>query len=100
TSEIGLGRLARKYRTLKLPAPAPPSVRSDGGICSSQAWTEADHEVLGPCLVGFERPFSQQLAAWADRIATDLLGDDEVFKPFADKLRADLVLAGTDIVPV
>ena len=100
TSEIALGRLARKYKTLELAAPAPPSVRSDGGICSSAAWTEADDEVLGPCLVGFERPFSEQLAEWAARIAADALGEDEVFKPFADKLRADLVLVGADIVPV
>lgn len=100
TSQIALGRLARKYKTLDLAAHAVPSVRSDAGICASQAWSEADQEVLGPCLVGFERPFSQQLAAWAERIAADALGDDSVFKPFADKLRADLVLVGADIVPV
>jgi CRISPR-associated protein Cmr4 len=100
TSEIALGRLARKYKALDLAAPAAPSVRSDAGICSSEAWIEADQEVLGPCLVGFERPFSQPLATWADRIAADALGDDEVFNPFTDKLRADLVLVGADIVPV
>lgn len=100
TSEIMLGRLARKYKTLDLAAPAPLSVRSDGGICSSAAWTQADQEVLGPCLVGFERPFSRQLATWADRIAADALGEDEVFRPFTEKLRADLVLAGGDIVPM
>lgn len=100
TSQIALGRLARKYKTLNLAVPAPPSVRSDGGICCSQGWTQSAKEVLGPCLVGFGESFSQPLAAWAKRIAADALGDDEAFKPFADKLCADLVLAGSDIVPM
>lgn len=100
TSELALGRLARKYRTLGREALPVPSVRADGGICSSKAWSQAQREVLGPVLVPFDPLFSQPLWKWADQIAKDALGADEVFAPFTAKLRADLLLAGADIVPV
>jgi CRISPR-associated protein Cmr4 len=100
TSSIALGRLARKYAALRRDAPASVSVRDNAGLCSSSAWTQSEKEVLGPCVVGLLRPFSQPLAAWADRIASDALGDGDAFAPFAVKLREDLVLAGSDIVGV
>jgi CRISPR-associated protein Cmr4 len=100
TSQIALGRLARKYKTLSRDAPVTPTVREDAGICASQAWSQSDKEVLGPVLVQFGRPFSEQLAAWADRIAADALSSDAAFAPFAAKLREDLVLVGADIAPV
>jgi CRISPR-associated protein Cmr4 len=99
TSEVALGRLARKYRTLGREAPAVPRVRTDGGLCSSDAWSQAPREVLGPVLVPFEPPSSVPLAEWAGRIAADALGQDAVFAPFTEKLRADLLLVGADIVP-
>lgn len=100
TSEIALVRLARKYRTLHREAPAAPSVRADGGLCSSAVWSQSASEALGPVLVRFGGPFSEPLAAWAALIAADALGEGEVFGPFAAKLREDLLLAGSDIVPV
>jgi CRISPR-associated protein Cmr4 len=100
TSEIALGRLARKYTALRRDAPSLPSIRSGGAICASAAWTESAKEVLGPCVVTFDRPHSQPLAEWADRIAADALSEAGAFAPFAAKLREDLVLAGSDIVPV
>jgi CRISPR-associated protein Cmr4 len=39
------------------------------------------------------------LKAWAERLSADALGAGEAFKPFASKLREDLVLAGSDTVP-
>lgn len=100
TSEIALGRLARKYKTLGREALATPTVLEDAGICASPAWSQSDKEVLGPVVVQFDRPFSEPLAAWAERIAADALGEDAVFAPFAAKLRDDLVLAGAGLVPV
>ncbi len=98
TSEIALSRLARKYKALGRGAPELPAVATDGGAAASGAWTGADQEVLGPCLVPLRD--DPALARWADQIAGDVLGWDPVFRPFADKLREDLVLAGSDIVPV
>ena len=67
---------------------------------ADEAWTKADDEVLGPCVVPLGDSKDDQLAAWASRIAADALppGDD-AFEPFAAKLRADLVMAGSDLMP-
>ncbi|HLI39926.1 MAG TPA: type III-B CRISPR module RAMP protein Cmr4 [Streptosporangiaceae bacterium] len=100
TSEIALGRLARKYAVLGWPSLPVPAARSDGGAAASGEWTQAGREVLGPCLVPLGDAPDDRLAAWAGRIAGDALAADEAFRPFAGKLRGDLVLAGSDIVPV
>jgi CRISPR-associated protein Cmr4 len=100
TSEVALGRLARKYKLLHQACPELPEVAGDRGLAASQAWTEAEHEVLGPCLVPLGPGPSELLARWADRIAGDVLDWDGVFRPFAGKLRADLLLAGSGIISV
>jgi CRISPR-associated protein Cmr4 len=99
TSEIALARLARKYKVLEREALAVPAVRSGDGAAASDGWTGTEPEVLGPYLVPFGSPHNADLAAWADRIAGDALGPDDAFRPFAAKLRDDLLLAGSDIVP-
>ncbi|MGH3221703.1 MAG: type III-B CRISPR module RAMP protein Cmr4 [Streptosporangiaceae bacterium] len=100
TSAIALARLARKYKILDRETPALPDVRSGDGAAASDAWAqpEREREVLGPFLVPLGSSHNRDLAAWADRIAGDALGPGEEFRPFADKLRADLLLAGSDIV--
>ena len=99
TSEIALARLARKYKVLDREALAVPTVRSGDGAAASDEWTGTEPEVLGPYLVPLNSPHNADLAAWADRIAGDALGPDDAFVPFAGKLREDLLLAGSDIVP-
>ena len=99
TSAIALARLARKYKILGLPTPGLPDVRSGDGAAASADWVGAEREVLGPYLVPLGSAPDQDLGAWAGRIAEDALGPDEEFRPFADKLRVDLLLVGADIVP-
>jgi CRISPR-associated protein Cmr4 len=99
TSEIALARLARKYRVLERETPGLPDVRSGDGAAASDGWVEGEREVLGPYLVPLGSSHDENLAAWARRIADDAFGPEEEFRPFADKLRQDLLLAGADIVP-
>lgn len=98
TSEVALSRLARKYKRLHRVCPDLPDVATDRGLAASEPWTEAEYEVLGPCLVPLGPAHNELLARWADRIAADVLDWDDVFRPFAAKLRADLVLAGSGIM--
>jgi CRISPR-associated protein Cmr4 len=100
TSEIALSRLARKYKVLKRNVPELPAVRSDTGAAASDAWIQDDNEVLGPCLVRLGSSRDEKLAAWAERIAADVFAPADAFQPFARKLHDDLVLVGSDIVPV
>jgi CRISPR-associated protein Cmr4 len=100
TSEVALGRLARKYARLGRQTPELPRVGPDAGASASPEWAGERPEVLGPCLVPLGRAPSGPLAAWAERIAADALSWDTMLRPFADKLRTDLVLAGADIVPM
>ena len=101
TSEIALSRLARKYTVLKHDnVPGLPAVRSDAGAAASDDWVRDDNEVLGPCLVRLGPSRNEKLTAWAERIAADVFAPTEAFEPFARKLRDNLVLAGSDIVPV
>ena len=74
-------------------------MRSGDGAAASDGWTGAEPEVLGPYLVPLGSSRNADLAAWADRIAGHALGPDEAFMAFAGKLRVDLLLAGSDIVP-
>jgi CRISPR-associated protein Cmr4 len=97
TSEVALSRLARKYKILGQEPATLPRVASDAAIAATSLWSGS--EVLGPCLVPFGAP-SAELAEWARRVAADALDWDEVFTPFADKLRADLVAAGDELVSV
>jgi CRISPR-associated protein Cmr4 len=99
TSEIALSRLARKYKILGRETPVLPDVRSGDGAAASDGWTQAEREVLGPYLVPLGSSHNENLAAWAHRIADDALGSAGEFRPFADKLRLDLLLVGADVVP-
>lgn len=99
TSEIALARLARKYKVMDRGAHVVPTVRSGDGAAASDDWTGAEPEVLGPYLVPLNPPHNADLAAWADQIAGDALGPDDEFLPFVRKLREDLLLVGSDIVP-
>jgi CRISPR-associated protein Cmr4 len=110
TSELALGRLARKYTALRKAdtpstvSPPPsrvPAVRDGQGMATSGEWAEGASraEVLGPCLVEFGDGTSPELREWADRLARDAVGDDPLFEPFAGKLREDLLLVGADVMP-
>ncbi len=99
TSEIALGRLARKYQALNRRAPDLPGVAQDTGAAASGEWTtQARPEVLGPCLVPLRE--DSAVTGWAARIADDAFAPDAAFRPFASKFQNDLVLLGSDIVPV
>jgi CRISPR-associated protein Cmr4 len=98
TSEVALSRLARKYKVLRAAAPVPgvPRVRPEDGLASAAVWAAGAGEVLGPCVIQLGQ--DDTLAQWADRIAADVLDADQVFSPFAAKLREDLVLVGSDLI--
>jgi CRISPR-associated protein Cmr4 len=100
TSEIALGRLARKYSVLGRGMPDVPQVSPDAGLAADSEWTQADSEVLGPCVVSLGGAPDEWLIAWANLLADDVLGTGAAFTPFAGKLRHDLVLAGSSIAPV
>jgi CRISPR-associated protein Cmr4 len=103
TSEIALGRLARKYRALRAdPAvvPQPPTVLAGRGLSSNVDWVNRRGEVLGPCVVPFDAETDDRLAHWARRLAHDAIGADEVFAPFTAKLRSDLLLVDSEVMPV
>jgi len=69
------------------------------GSASSGEWaSEVRPEVLGPCLVPLRE--DSAVAGWAARIAADAFALDAAFRPFAGKFHNDLVLLGSDIVPV
>jgi CRISPR-associated protein Cmr4 len=107
TSATALSRLARKYRVLGRDTTAIPWVADHAAAAPQPPGQPAGaagprwggDEVLGPCLVPFGAP-SEDLGRWADLVATDVLGWDEVFAPFAAKLRTDLVSAGDDLISV
>jgi CRISPR-associated protein Cmr4 len=100
TSDIALGRVARKYSVLHRPTPPVPQVSPDAGLAAGSEWVQADSEVLGPCVVPLGDAPDQRLIEWANRLADDALGTGGGFAPFAGKLRTDLVLAGTSITPI
>jgi CRISPR-associated protein Cmr4 len=99
TSDIALGRLARKYTTLGRAAPRVPSVAEDRGAAPDAQWTDTPNEVLGPCLVPLGTERDESLREWAGLIADDAIGVGEPFQPFAGKFRTDLLLAGSQIMP-
>lgn len=99
TTDVALGRLARKYATLGRSAPRVPEVRSDAGVAAHSAWTAAEGEVLGPLVVPLGVAPSQELQGWARLLAADALQPGDPFRPFRDKLGRDLILAGSDVAP-
>jgi CRISPR-associated protein Cmr4 len=102
TSELALGRLARKHKVLleaHRVTPTVPSVAEGEGTAASGTWAGPHSEVLGPCLVPLGEQPSADLAAWAERLAADALGADPVFGHFAAKLRTDLLLVGDSVMP-
>ncbi|MGH3797667.1 MAG: type III-B CRISPR module RAMP protein Cmr4 [Pseudonocardiaceae bacterium] len=106
SSPIALGRLARKYTNLGTAVPQIPMVGSDRGAAADAVWTTAPDEVLGPCLVPLSD--SAQVKVWAQRLASDAfpLGTSgapdtsSAFTPFAQKLGTDLLVIGSDIMPM
>lgn len=101
SSEVTLGRLARKYASLGSAAPQVPAVASDRGAAADAVWTTANDEVLGPCLVPLSD--SAEARAWAQRLASDALGASAPFAPFApfaQKLGEDLLVIGSDVMPM
>lgn len=100
TSSMALSRLARKYTHARLTRelPAVPDVAHDRGVATDTEWTVAD-QVVGPCLVSVSRPnVAGALTGWADRIATDGIGDGSHLSYFANKFRSDLLLVGTSVM--
>jgi CRISPR-associated protein Cmr4 len=98
TSEIALGRLGRKYRTLGYPDLDVPAVAGDRAVALDAAWAGKRGEVLGPCVVPVDHDADGPLAGWAQRIADDVLPGGAMFTPFTAKLRQDLLLVGTDLI--
>jgi CRISPR-associated protein Cmr4 len=96
SSDIALGRLARKYASLGSEAPPIPVVASDRGAAADAVWTTANDEVLGPCLVSLSE--DDRVRQWALRLASDTLGEEQPFAPFAQKLKKDLLVVGSDIM--
>ena len=99
TSEIALGRLARKYRALHRPVLTVPEVAQDRGAAPDEQWTDTLDEVLGPCVIPLGDEPDPDLREWAELLARDALIDDEPFGPFASKFRTDLLLAGSSLMP-
>jgi CRISPR-associated protein Cmr4 len=98
TSEIALGRLGRKYRTLGHSDLDVPAVAGDRAVALDAVWAGKRGEVLGPCVVPIDHDADGPLAGWAQRIADDVLPGGAMFTPFAAKLRQDLLLVGTDLI--
>lgn len=98
SSQIALARLARKYTSLAIETPRCPDVVPERGAAADAVWAEARDEVLGPCLVPLAR--SEDVAAWADRLAAEVFGSDATFGPFISKMRSDLLVVGSDIMPM
>jgi CRISPR-associated protein Cmr4 len=98
TSELALGRLSRKYRTLHVTVPQVPSVAADSGLAARPDWVDAG-QVLGPCVLPLEQAGSE-LPAWAERLAEDAIGPDVALAYFHAKLREDLLFIGSDAMPL
>lgn len=108
--------------------PRVPEVGRAQGLCADQGWRTTRDSVLGPYAVPMEvapapeaapaqesgtgqgrekgggeergdgEP-SNPVAAWADLLARDAVGDDAHLAPFAAKMREDLLVVGSDIMP-
>jgi CRISPR-associated protein Cmr4 len=114
TSDLALGRLARRFHAAGRPALHPTSIAADGAAAADAQWTEhqgGQGEVLGPCVVRLAPAPDTTLAAWARRLADECVparptgrdqqddGLPDPFKPFRDKLARDLILVGGSIMP-
>lgn len=102
TSDLALGRLARKYLALGDVRPRLPLPRRTDGVALAAAarWCgKGRDEVLGPLVVPLKDKPDPEVKAWADRIADDGIGGDIEFKPFADKLREDLLVVDNNVMP-
>lgn len=100
TSSVALSRLSRKYARSGLPGEIPnvPTVPHDRGVALDEVWTTSE-QVVGPCLVPMSRPRTAgELEGWAERIASDGIGDGSALSHFADKFRSDLLLVGTSVM--
>lgn len=104
TSEIALTRLARKYRNLSATIPTVPRVGHDRGAAASAVWLDVNgtrSEILGPCLVPLGTEVNTDLARWSGRLSRDVLGGGDIsFGQMADKLRDDLLLVDSSIMPM
>lgn len=106
TSELALARLARKYANLPAAmraTPAVPEMAHDRGACAAGHWVGSGgphQEVLGPCLVALGGAKHNAVVTWAKRLADDALADDVRFGQMAGKLREDLLLVGSTVMPM
>jgi CRISPR-associated protein Cmr4 len=100
TSKIALSRLARKYRTLGRDAPDVPGETPDKGLAACGDWLGSGDQVLGPCVLPLADRPSDDLREWADRLAEDAIGAGPGLAEFAAKLRTDLLLVGSDAMPL
>ncbi|MGW0084528.1 type III-B CRISPR module RAMP protein Cmr4 [Streptomyces sp. NPDC003393] len=102
TSNLALGRLARKYLAIadERPRPSMPQRKDAAALAAAPRWCgEGRDEVLGPYIVPLREQPDPDVKAWADRIADDGIGDASEFKPFADKLREDLLVVDDSVMP-
>ncbi|MEU3231131.1 type III-B CRISPR module RAMP protein Cmr4 [Nocardiopsis alba] len=103
TSEVALGRLARKYTRLdpRSDRLGVPDVGDAQGWALDEEWV-SDGQVLGSSLVPMSLPpkaeKSEWVKGWADRIAADGIGEESALAPFAKKFRSDLLVVGTTVM--
>lgn len=108
TSQLAMQRLARKYGRLGVTGlPQAPSVAAEDGLAAAAHWTGAANrprdEVLGPCVVSLGVGPDDGVLRWATRLAGDALGAHDGTSPMAGlagKLRDDLLLVGSDVMPM
>ena len=101
TSQIMLARLARKYRAVGLDSPPVPGPPPGSATAASVGWTGPQGKrILGPRMAPVAPLPDRALAAWADRIARDAIGETTESAALASKLRSDLLAVGSDVMSV
>lgn len=103
TSPLALSRLSRKYTHARTGRDVPdvPRVSAAEGVCATDTWVDPSGQVLGPCLVPMARSEHEGrdlVAAWAELIASEGIGDEPHLSVFAEKFREDLVVVGGDVM--
>ncbi|MEU1900656.1 type III-B CRISPR module RAMP protein Cmr4 [Nocardiopsis dassonvillei] len=102
TSPLALNRLARKhtYARTGRDLPAVPRVRETEGVCATAGWHDQG-QVLGPCLVKVDHPRKGEanpVAAWAELITQEGIGDEPHMSVPAAKFHDDLLVVGADVM--
>ncbi|MGH3329577.1 MAG: type III-B CRISPR module RAMP protein Cmr4 [Streptomycetales bacterium] len=100
TSQLALSRLARKYTFAGHRVPGQPTVADDRGLAADAKWISPGGQVLGPCVLPLEDTVSPELRSWAELLAHDAIGAGPGLADFGAKLETDLLLVGSDAMPM